>query len=227
MRQIDEQMADRPELLAVRAAAAQAAELLATQQARLRLASDAVDKTSIRIRMQDKRLYDGSIKNPKELGAVQEEVGHLKQTLRDQEDAVIDLMLAVEAAEDVLQTRQAELDAAEKISLQYKAGLMEEKDKLLQQAKVLQVKRQRSVADLLMADLQLYERLRRAKGGMSVAGVRAGVCEGCHTAVSANVLHAARTGADLVLCPHCGRILYPLGAIEFHAFDHDLDNVDK
>lgn len=227
MRQIDAQMADSPELLAVRAVAAQTADSLASEQARLNHASHLVDETSIRIRNQDKRLYDGSMKNPKDLGAVQEEIGHLKQALRDQEDVVIDLMLAVEAAEDDLQTRQAELDTAEKVSLQYKAGLMEERDKLFQQAKVLQVKRRRSAAELPVADLQLYERLRKAKSGMGVAGVRAGVCEGCHTAVSANVLHSARTGTELVLCPQCGRILFPVGTIEFHAFDHDLDNVDK
>lgn len=227
MRQIDEQMSDSPELLAVRLHARQVADALASEQARLKQASHLVEDTSVRLRMQEKRLYDGSIKNAKELGAVQEEVTHLKQRFKEQEDAAIDLMLSVEAAEDASQKEQAALEAAEKASEQYKLGLMEERDKLMQQAKVLQVKRQRSTTELPFADLQLYERLARAKGGTAVAGVREGVCSGCHTAISTNVIRSARTGNDLVLCPHCGRILYPLGTIEFKAFDHDLDNVDK
>lgn len=227
MRQIDEQMSDSPELLAVRLHAKQVADALAAEQTRLKQASHLVEDTSIRLRSQEKRLYDGSIKNAKELGAVQEEVDHLKQRFKEQEDATIDLMLSVEASEDVSRQEQAALEAAEKTSEQYKLGLMEERDKLMQQAKVLQVKRQRSTTELPVADLQLYERLAKAKGGTAVSGVRDGVCSGCHTAISTNVIRLARTSTDLVLCPHCGRILYPLGTIEFKAFDHDLDNVDK
>src|SRR5215210_575850 len=110
MRQIDGQMDDSPELLAARAAYEEASSRLSNEQAQLRKASKETDETSTRIRTQEKRLYDGSIKNPKELGQVQEEVGHLKARLKEQEDAVIDLMLGVEEAEDARQTCQQELD---------------------------------------------------------------------------------------------------------------------
>ncbi|HEX8219201.1 MAG TPA: hypothetical protein VF914_08305, partial [Chloroflexia bacterium] len=56
MRQIDESMADSPELLAARADAEDAAGYLADLQDRLRKASEAVDETSRRIKTQDKRL---------------------------------------------------------------------------------------------------------------------------------------------------------------------------
>ncbi|MDQ3930381.1 MAG: C4-type zinc ribbon domain-containing protein, partial [Chloroflexota bacterium] len=187
----------------------------------------AVDDTSNRIKTQEKRLYDGSIKNPKELGQVQEEVGHLKGRLKQQEDELIDLMLSVDRAEEASREQQAALEAAEQESRQYKAGLSEEKDKLLQQAKVLQVKRQRFVNEVPWADLQTYERLRRAKGGIAVADVREGKCGGCGTRVPVNVLRAARAGSDFAYCPTCGRMLYPSGDLKFQEFDHNLDNVDR
>lgn len=227
MRQIDDSMADSPELLAARSAAAESANYLAAEQARLRKASQAVDDTSIRIKSQEKRLYDGSIKNPKELSQVQEEVGHLKARLRQQEDEVIDLMLALEHTEEANREKQEALDRIEKESRQYRDGLMEEKDKLMQQAKVLQVKRQRHVAEMPWADLQAYERLRRAKTGVAVAEVRDGRCSECHVQVPVNVLRAARTSEGFTNCPTCGRILYPLGDMKFSAFDHDLDNIDR
>lgn len=227
MRQIDESMADSPELLAARSAAAEAANFVAAEHARLRKASQTVDDTSSRVKSQEKRLYDGSIKNPKELSQVQEEVGHLKTRLRQQEDEVIDLMLALEQAEETNRTKQAALDALEKESRQYRAGLLEEKEKLMQQAKVLQVKRQRHVTEMPWADLQAYERLRRARAGVAVAEVREGRCSECHVQVPVNVLRAARTGDGFTNCPTCGRILYPLGDMKFSAFDHDLDNIDR
>ncbi len=227
MREIDEQMHDSPRLLAARAEAAEAAELLGGEQARLKQASYTVDDAAGRIRTQDSRLYSGNIKNPKELRQVQEDLVHLKERQRDQEERVIELMLLVEELEESFRLKQEAMDAVEKEEEQYRMGLMEEKDKLVSQAKVLQVKRQRSIDEVPWADLQAYERLRKTKSGLAVAEVRDGLCGGCHVGVPASVLRPARVGSDLVLCPSCGRILYPLGAIEFRAFDHDLDNVDK
>lgn len=227
MRQIDGLMDDSPALLAVRASAQASTDALTAEHARLRTASQEVDDTSLRIRTQETRLYDGSIKNPKDLRQVQGDVEHLKLRLREQEEIVIELMLALDASEEANRAKQSTLQMAESETEQYRAGLMEEKDKLFQQAKVLQVKRRRSIEDIPAADLQTYERLRKAKGGVAVAGVREGLCNGCHVGVPANILRSARTGTDIVLCPSCGRILYPLGGIEFRSFDHDLDNVDR
>jgi uncharacterized protein len=196
-------------------------------QSRLRSASHEVDETSQRIKMQEKRLYDGSIKNPKELGQIGEEVAHLKARLKELEEVVIEAMLDAEAKADVEQRHGQELEAVNSEWEQSKLGLMEERDKLTSQQKVLRVKRQRSISTLPWADLQLYERLRRSKGGIAVAEVKGGLCGGCHVGVPAHTLRLARTGAELVTCPSCGRVLFPVGEIKFSAFDHDLDNVDR
>jgi len=227
MRQIDGQMADSPELIAARTSYEEASARLANEQARLKKASKDAEDTSTRIRTQEKRLYDGSIKNPKELGQVQEEVGHLKARLKEQEDAVIDAMMAVEEAEAVRQSCQDDLDKVSQDWQKYKDGLVEEKDKLLSQAKVLQVKRQRAVAELPWADLQTYERLRRAKAGVAVAAVKEGLCGGCHVGVPAHILRLARSSEEFVSCPSCARLLYPVGAVKFEEFNHDLDNINR
>ena len=227
IRQIDEQMAESQALLAARAAIEEASAHLASEQARLKKASHDVEDTSTRLRTQEKRLYDGSVKNPKELGQIQEEVWHLKSRLKEQEDLVLDAMMAVEEAEATKQARQDELNRIEQEWRKYQDGLIEEKDTLVSQLKVLQVKRQRSMTEVPWADLQTYERLRRAKTGLAVAVVREGRCSGCHTSVPAHVLRMARSSADFVPCPTCARLLYPIGGIKYEEFDHDLDNVDR
>jgi predicted nucleic acid-binding Zn-ribbon protein len=227
IREIDEQTAQNEEVEAARAAYEEAQARHGQAQSHLKESSREAEETSARIKTQEKRLYDGSIKNPKELGQIGEEVGHLKARFKQLEESVIEAMLAVEETGDEAQKRAEALEAVSQEWEQSKAGLMEERDKLLTQAKVLKVKRQRAVTTLPWADLQMYERLRRSKGGIAVAEVKGGLCGGCRVGVPAHVLRLARSSNEIVACPTCGRVLFPVGEIKFSEFDHDLDNVDR
>src|SRR5439155_24786612 len=88
MRQIDEQTVDSAELVAARAVLGENRITLARLQAALKQLSHEAEDISTRIKAQDKRLYDGKIKNPKELSQVQEEVDHLKSRLKSLEDSI-------------------------------------------------------------------------------------------------------------------------------------------
>ncbi|MEO8285948.1 MAG: C4-type zinc ribbon domain-containing protein [Chloroflexota bacterium] len=227
MRQIDAELSDNPELVAAREQFEGASSRVAQEQGTLKQLSHDAEETSNRLRVLEKKMYDGSVKNPKELGQMQDEVTHLKARLKSLEERALDAMMVVDEVEATKSTAQEALDAATKEQELYHTGLLEEKDKLLNQAKVLQVKRQRAITELPWADLQMYERLRRAKGGVAVVAVRGGKCGGCHVAVTTSILRQARLGTDLVSCPTCGRILYPLGEVKYEEFDHNLDNVDR
>ena len=227
MRHIDEGMSDSEEMIAARAANDAAATTLSREQADLKRLSREADEASVRLKTLERKMYDGSIKNPKELAQMGEEVTHLKARLKSLEDGTLDAMLATEAAEEAKAEAQKRFDDVAKEQELYHAGLVEEKDKLMSQAKVLQVKRQRAITELPWADLQAYERLRRAKGGVAVVAVRGGVCGGCHAGIPVTITRQARVPTELTSCPTCGRILYPLGESKYEAFDHNLDNVDK
>lgn len=227
MRQIDRDMSDSEELVALRTENEEAAASLARDQANLKRLSHEADETSTRLKMLERKMYDGSIKNPKELGQMGEEVAHLKARLKALEDSTLDAMLTAEAAEDAKAAIQKRLDDIASEQGLYHTGLAEEKDKLMTQARVLQVKRQRAITEVPWADLQNYEHLRRAKGGIAVAAARGVTCGGCHSNVPASVMRQARVPTELTLCPTCGRILYSLGEVKYEEFDHNLDNVDK
>lgn len=227
MRQIDERMGDREELTIARAQYEEIASRLAQEQATLKNLSHEAEETGSRLRGLDRKMYDGSIKNPKELGQMQEEASHLRVRLKTLEDSALDVMLALEETEDVEAEAMKHLESVQHEQELFHTGLTEEKDKLMGQAKVLQVKRQRSVGELPWADLQLYERMRRSKGGLAVVEVRNSICGGCHSTIPASVLRQARTHAEITTCPTCGRIIYPLGEVKYEQFDHNLDNVDK
>src|SRR4051794_410215 len=82
LRRIEEDMVDTPALLAARQVHQEARDLLTSRQAQLRDITHEAEDTSARARTQEKRLYDGSVKNPKELAQIQEEVSHLKDRIR-------------------------------------------------------------------------------------------------------------------------------------------------
>src|SRR3954466_6888847 len=227
MRQIDEQMADGPALVAAKEAHQEATNLVSERQAMLKQLTHEADEVSTRLKTQEKRLYDGTIKNPKELTQVQEEVFHLKTRRKETDESVFEAMMSVEEAEQLVATRADELDLVSKETEQFRVGLLEEKDKLNEQAKVLQVKRQRLGSEIPWADLQAYERLRRAKGGVVVVAIPNGLCAGCHVGGPASLLRVARTSNEFTPCPNCGRILYPADEVKFKEFDHDLDNVAR
>src|SRR3954454_15399747 len=139
MRKIDEQMADGPTLISAKEAHLEANTLLTDRQAALKQLTHEADEVSTRLKTQEKRLYDGTIKNPKELTQVQEEVFHLKTRRKETDESVFEAMMSVEEVEQAVAARADELDLVNKETEQFRVGLMEEKDKLTEQAKVLQV----------------------------------------------------------------------------------------
>jgi predicted nucleic acid-binding Zn-ribbon protein len=104
---------------------------------------------------------------------------------------------------------------------------MEEKEKLIEQIHVLQVKRQKTSAEIPFGDLQTYERLRRSKAGLAVSPVIDGACSVCRVGVPVHIVRAARPGTEIVTCPSCGRILYATSDVKFKEFDHNLDNINR
>lgn len=227
MRQIDAAMSDSEEMLAARAANDEAANLLESEQKELKRLSHESEEANTRLKTLERKMYDGSVKNPKELGQMGDEVAHLKVRSKTLEDSALDAMMATEAAEEAKAAAQERLDNAAKEQETYHRGLSEEKEKLLTQARVLHGKRQRMIADIPWADLQAYERLRRAKGGIAVAAARGGTCSACHATVAVSVMRQARIPTELTPCPTCGRFLYPLGEVHYEEFDNTLENVDK
>ncbi|MEP6774600.1 MAG: C4-type zinc ribbon domain-containing protein [Chloroflexota bacterium] len=227
MRQIDEKMGDSEDLQAVRSQYQEIASHLSQQQATLKKLSHEAEESSGRLRVLERKMYDGSVKNPKELGQMQEEASHLKVRVKSLEDTVLDLMMTVEEAENTEADAQKRMAAVQTEQELFHNGLIEEKDKLMGQAKVLQVKRQRAVGELPWMDLQMYERMRRSKNGLAVVEVRGSICGGCHSSIPTSVLRQARIPTELTTCPTCGRMIFPLGEVKYEEFDHNLDNVDK
>jgi predicted nucleic acid-binding Zn-ribbon protein len=184
----------------------------------LRLGLDAVGRESSRLEheiesmgsklaAEEKRMYDGSIANAKELDALQHEISSLKDRRSRAEDELLDQMVRREdmearatTAETELAAVRARLDAVGGDSVrelqEVEAGLTDRSNE-----------RDALVPALDEELLELYEDLRRQKKGVGAAAIVEGVCQACHEKLSAMELDRLKHDDGIKRCEYCRRIV--------------------
>lgn len=156
---------------------------------------------------EEKRMYDGSVVNVKEMEALQHEIESLKKRRADREDELLALM---EQREE-LEAQAAQAEAAGAIE-RAKVGEVSDSgtDELASieaQIASLDEERTKILPDIPADLLELYEELRPQKKGVAAAALTDGVCQGCHEQLSSVVLDKLKKTADVPRCEYCRRIL--------------------
>lgn len=166
------------------------------------------DEQRRKIEPVEKRLYEGSVKNPKELEDLQLDLESLQRRRAELDDRALEAMEAVEAATQEFAEAEEELERAD-------AAYRGDQNELGSRRQVLESEfadlEQRRVerAEGIDADMMgLYGRLASIRQGQAVAKVERGACQGCRISLPTNVLRRARGGAAAVQCSSCERILY-------------------
>ena len=154
------------------------------------------------------KLYDGSIRNPKELASIQEQTQHFKKRSREEEDIVLDIMTEAEAAEADLSATATEVESLETSWHEEQAALSKEREQLVAAISDLEQRREGLSSRVDSASLRLYEELRAKRQGRAVAKVEQGMCQGCRIVLPTRELQRARGSQELVQCGSCERILY-------------------
>ena len=168
-----------------------------------------VDQVRQRKARNQQRIDSGQVTSPKDLENLQHEIGSLERRISDLEDAELEVMEKLEAAEVVqadLRTR-AEAFAGQQSELETtrEAALKE----LDEQRAELGDKRATIAAELPDALVTQYQRLREHNGGIGAAPLVGKRCMGCRMELAPSDLNRIKTApADAVLrCEECGRIL--------------------
>jgi predicted nucleic acid-binding Zn-ribbon protein len=166
-----------------------------------------VDSLAQKGAAEEKRLYDGSIANTKELESLQREIANLKKRRSDREDELLGLMEERETLEAA--RGEAESVAAElRTSLEALAGTAGEE--LVQIGADLEARSAQRAALRPVIDpelLELYDDLRVQKKGVGAAALVDGVCQGCHEKLAAMELDKLKKTDGIRRCQHCRRIL--------------------
>jgi len=156
----------------------------------------------------EKKLYGGSLQNPRELQGFQQDFELLKSQRSEKEDKLLSIMLDVDGVKQEVSQKSSEFAEAERKWQENQQKLSQQKEGLESELAALEQKRALLVNQTELACLRLYEEVRRAKQGLGVAKVMQGRCQGCRISLPMSDQQRARAGHDLVQCSNCGRILY-------------------
>jgi uncharacterized protein len=171
-----------------------------------RLESDA-DGFQQKITGEERRLFDGTVANPKELESIQHEITNLRNRKSRVEDEQLEVMERREELELQAEAAEKAADEARSALSELQGSSEHELDEVGKELAALETDRA-SMTPLFDPELlELYEDLRRQKKGIGAAALADGVCQGCHQQLSAVDLDRLRRADGIRRCVHCRRIL--------------------
>ena len=207
LREAESLVGETQELIEARRAYEQATAESSVCQTRLRDLEMDLQRVNERIAATEKRLYGGQVSNPKELGGLQQDYQHSKQTRNRLEDDILAAMLRLEECQAVAAVAAERLANITTAWRQTQERLAKHIEQLRQQVAALQEQRADMAVRVQPGDLAQYQELLRKKGGRAVALLVGQMCEGCWVTVPANRAQLVRRSEGLETCTNCGRIL--------------------
>jgi len=196
------------ELVAARADLDAARKRLQDLERQQKDAEWGVEELESKIAGEEKKLYDGSVKNPRELMNLQQEIGLIKDKLGEREERLLGVMMEVDAANQEVSQKGLDVGALEKQWREDQERLTQEQARLEADLAALTQKREAFTRQIDADSLGTYAELRRIKQGLAVAKLVQGRCEGCRISLPVSDQRNARSGHKLATCSNCGRILY-------------------
>jgi len=154
------------------------------------------------------KLYSGTVKNPKELTSLQEQLSNFQRKIGEGDDKTLDIMSEVEAAQKDVSLKRSEVTKIEEEWQSEQASLSQEQTELSVALASLEPRRKELASRVDTLCLELYEALRQKWRGRAVAKLERGMCQGCRIALPMSELQRARMGQELVQCGSCERVLY-------------------
>jgi len=176
---------------------------------RQHLLEDEINQVTERAATHEANLYSGSVTNPRELQALQDDIDSLKRRQRALEDDDLELMEALEP----LTADLAEIDQAanglEAAATELRSALDAAATDIDAELAAVGAQRDEAAGAIDPAVVADYEALRDQYGGIAIARLDNGTCGGCHLALSAMELDRIRRLApdERAACEECGRLL--------------------
>jgi len=206
LKQKTSQLGESPEVVKAQAELSSQRQLLEEMKRQQLSAEWEIDDFTSKISTLEQKLYEGKIKNPKELTNLQHEVDTLKTRRNQSEDKTLEIMSQVELTESHIAVMSNNLKSLEAEWHSQQQHLSTNIEQLKTMLSDLEQKRQLILAEIDSQVVNLYQELKGRKG-TAVAKVDQGMCRGCQISLSTSELQQARSGS-LARCSSCGRILF-------------------
>lgn len=144
------------------------------------------------------------------LVAYQHEIRTLKREIGNSEEEGLQLVERVEGIEAQAGALQAEIEAEQKVFLEFSSNVEREIAVAQKKLASLEAERQKRMSSEIPAEsLSLYTRLLAAREGVALAELQGRICQGCFMEMPTNLCVRVARATALVQCPSCDRILFP------------------
>ncbi len=170
--------------------------------------NDEVETKKIKIDQCNSDLYNGSVKNPKELQDLQKELSLLKDQLMNLEENELKKMIELEKIENNKNEIEKKLHTIESKVNTKNSMLIAEKKDLIENLSRLEVEREAIAIQVQPPLLSKYEKLRSERNGIAVATLQDNSCSACGAVLSPSECQSTRDSNQIFNCPTCKRILY-------------------
>lgn len=204
-----EQLEGDPELAAAREERESIAAELESIRKSQRTLEATIQDLDAKIVRDEGRMYDGSIKTPRDLEALQHEVDNIRASRSQAEDEALEVIARAEELSQRLEAASASVATLEKAwkatATRLKAEVVAVNTKIVAQ----EAEREAQVGRITPGNVRLYDGLRKRKGPKVVVRAGGNSCAGCRVAIPEPVRRRVINSPTLVQCPHCERILAP------------------
>ncbi len=171
---------------------------------------DTVGTHEEKIKSNEKKLFSGTINDPKELSNYQEEIQMLKNSNSKLEDEILEIMEEQDMAKPGIEALKKEMTELDSIVLRIKSEMNEKLEVLKNNIEGLK-KRKEDVVSRIPGDyLKKYNDLKTKKGGIAVSVIKDNFCNVCNMEIPSIETERFVESDQVYKCPICGRmsILY-------------------
>jgi hypothetical protein len=166
-----------------------------------------IDTMSLKASAEEKRMYDGSVANAKELEAIGHEISSIRDRRSRTEDDLLELMERREDLESRAGGLQDEVGTLRGRLEEVGGESVRELGQISNELEERRAARRALTPEFDAELLELSEELRAQKRGIAAAALVDGVCQACHEQLSALELARLRRADGIRRCEHCRRIL--------------------
>lgn len=206
LQEIETALADDEAVREAQAAVSSAEDALKPLRAHLKDLEFQMQTNRSKKQTTEQRLYSGSVKNPKQLQEMQQEIEALGRWHDELEERQLMAMLEIEEAEGDLKAKQAHLEAVTAAWQNAHQDLLAEQDERRTAFQELGQKRAELRQKADAEALAQYDGLRPRKGNRPMAALDDRSCSVCGVEQTSVIVSQANSG-QLVPCASCGRIL--------------------
>lgn len=183
-------------------------ETISDTKRRMKRWEDENNETQGYLRQSEKKLYDGTITQAKELTQMQQKNDEYRETIRKTDETIFGLMELIEEKESELQKLQdEESKLARNISdleaKNHQQNIRFEKE--IAEAKSQAAEMRQGIAPEL---LSVFDKISRAHHGIAIAELQGDTCGACHVSLSSAIVQRIKKNDTLQTCENCGRIVY-------------------